>query len=179
VAARDLASQRSIYQRRRTLFEHQQVACETLEFHWLSDAQPRAFVRVLGGELVRTSDRQRLLQFARRWIYEHRLIVPRERDLRTMIIEAMHEHEAAVSASLLLFCSDLQNLHVPCPSVSDDLLIMRSKLRTATPRSRDLRSLQPAWQGPSACAAAGFRGQVRPHKTQWPQTCRWPQMQLP
>jgi hypothetical protein len=30
-----------MYQRRRTLFEHQEVACETLGFHWLSDAHWR------------------------------------------------------------------------------------------------------------------------------------------
>jgi hypothetical protein len=51
-------------------------------------------VRVLRGELARTSDRQRLLQFARRWLYEHRLIVLRDRDLRTMIIKAIRQHEA-------------------------------------------------------------------------------------
>ena len=39
VAAPDLASLRSMYQRRRTLFEHRDVACETLGFHSLSDAQ--------------------------------------------------------------------------------------------------------------------------------------------
>src|ERR1039458_4403026 len=94
VAAPDLASLRSMYQRRRSLFEHQEVACETLGFHWLSDAQRRAVGRVLRGELARTSDRQRLLQFARRWLYEHRLIVLRDRDLRTMIIKAIREHEA-------------------------------------------------------------------------------------
>src|ERR1700735_5560805 len=33
VAAPDLASLRSMYQRRRTLFEHQEGACETLGFH--------------------------------------------------------------------------------------------------------------------------------------------------
>ena len=36
VAAPDLASLRAMYRRRRTLFEHQEVACETLGFHWLS-----------------------------------------------------------------------------------------------------------------------------------------------
>jgi hypothetical protein len=56
--------------RRRTLFEHQEVACETLGFRWLSEAQRRALVRVLRGELTRTSDRQRLLQFACPWLYE-------------------------------------------------------------------------------------------------------------
>jgi len=101
VAAPDLASLRSMYQRRRTLFEHQEVACETLGFHWLSEAQRRALVRVLRGELTRTSDRQRLLQFARRWLYEHRLIVLRDRDLRTMIIKAIREHEAGLARTIV------------------------------------------------------------------------------
>src|ERR1019366_6592005 len=35
VQAPDLASLRTMYQRRRTLFEHQEVACEALGFHWL------------------------------------------------------------------------------------------------------------------------------------------------
>jgi len=56
--APDLASLRSMYQRRRTLFDHQEVACETLGFHWLSDAQRGALVRVLRDELTRTSDRR-------------------------------------------------------------------------------------------------------------------------
>jgi hypothetical protein len=101
VAAPDLASLRSMYQRRRTLFEHQEVACETLGFHWLSEAQRRALVRVLRGELSRTSARQRLLQLARRWLYEHRLIVLRDRDLRTMIIKAIREHEAGLARTII------------------------------------------------------------------------------
>ncbi len=39
-------------------------------------AQRRALVRAINAELSRTSDRQRLLQFARRWLYEHKLIIP-------------------------------------------------------------------------------------------------------
>ncbi len=89
VAPPELASLRAMCRRRRTLFEHQEVACETLGFHWLSEAQRRALKRVLRDELARTSNRQRLLQFARRWLYEHRLIVLRERDLRTMIAKAI------------------------------------------------------------------------------------------
>ena len=57
VAAPDLASLRSMYQRRRTLFEHQEVACETLGFNLRSEAQRRGMVRVLRAELTRTSDR--------------------------------------------------------------------------------------------------------------------------
>jgi hypothetical protein len=35
VAAPDLASLRAMYGRGNTLFEHQQLACELLDFHWL------------------------------------------------------------------------------------------------------------------------------------------------
>ena len=101
VAAPDLASLRTMYRHRRTLFEHQEVACEALGFHWLSDAQRRALVRLVRAELSRTSDRGRLLQFARRWLYEHRLIVLRERDLRTMIIKAIRQHEAALARTIV------------------------------------------------------------------------------
>src|SRR5260221_2163344 len=69
-AAPDLASLRAMYRRRRTLFEHQELACETL------------------GE------------FARRWLYEHQLIVLRERDLRTMIAKAIRSHEAALARGI-------------------------------------------------------------------------------
>ena len=39
VAAPDLASLRAMYGRGSTLFEHQQLACEVLDFHWLSEPQ--------------------------------------------------------------------------------------------------------------------------------------------
>jgi Domain of unknown function (DUF4158) len=65
VAAPDLASLRAMY-RRRMLFERQDVACATLDFHPLTEAQRRALVRVLRDELSSTTDRQRLLGFARR-----------------------------------------------------------------------------------------------------------------
>lgn len=73
VAAPDLASLRAMYGRGSTLFEHQQLACEVLGFHWLSEAQRRALSGALRLELTRTRDRQQLLIFARRWLYEHRL----------------------------------------------------------------------------------------------------------
>ena len=101
VAAPDLASLRSMYHRRRTLFEHQEVACETLGFHWLSNAQRGALVRVVRDELRRTFDRQRVLQFARRWLYDHRLIVLRERELRALILQALRQYEAKLAAEIV------------------------------------------------------------------------------
>ena len=69
VAAPDLASLRAMYGRGNTLFEHQQLACEVLDFHWLSEQQRRALSGALRLELARTRDRQQLLIFARRWLY--------------------------------------------------------------------------------------------------------------
>lgn len=75
VAAPDLASLRAMYGRGNTLFEHQQLACEVLDFHWPSKQQRRALSSALRLELTRTRDRQQLLIFARRWLYEHRLLI--------------------------------------------------------------------------------------------------------
>ena len=101
VPAPDLASLRAMYRRRRTLFEHQELACETLGFHWLAEPQRRALMRVLREELARTRDRARLLQFARGWLYEHRLIVPRERELRMMIAKAIRAHEEQLARTIV------------------------------------------------------------------------------
>ena len=57
VIAPDLASLRAMYRRRRTLLEHQDVACATLDFHPLTEPQGRALVRVLRDELSRTTYR--------------------------------------------------------------------------------------------------------------------------
>jgi hypothetical protein len=100
VAAPDLASLRVMYRRLSTLYEHQELACAVLGFRDLIEAQRRALVRSLREELARTADRDRLLAFARRWLYQHRLIAPRERELRRMILLAMQRHEHALAARI-------------------------------------------------------------------------------
>ena len=47
----DLASLRALYARGRTLFDHQQQACEALGFAWMTEHQRRALVRVLRDEV--------------------------------------------------------------------------------------------------------------------------------
>ena len=48
-------------------------------------------------ELARTDDRERLLGFARRWLYDHRLIIVHERRLRAMIAAARRQHETELA----------------------------------------------------------------------------------
>jgi hypothetical protein len=97
VAAPDLASLRAMYRRAPTLIEHQQIACDALGFQWLTGHHRRALVRVLRQELDRTDDRERLLGFARGWLYEDRLIIVHERLLRSMITFARRAHEAQLA----------------------------------------------------------------------------------
>jgi hypothetical protein len=58
IDAPDLASLRTMYRRRRTLFEQQDLACSVLGFHDVTEAQRRALVRAINAELSRTSDRR-------------------------------------------------------------------------------------------------------------------------
>jgi len=71
VAAPDFASLRAMYQRAPTLIEHQQLACDALGFQWLTGRHRRVLGGVLRQELSRSYGRERLLGFARRWLYEH------------------------------------------------------------------------------------------------------------
>jgi len=96
----DLASLRALYTRGRTLFDHQQQACEVLGFAWMSEHQRRALVRILRDEVAHTADRERLLVRARHWLYEHRLIIVHERAIRTLVAAALAELEAATAASI-------------------------------------------------------------------------------
>ncbi|MFY9268976.1 MAG: DUF4158 domain-containing protein [Candidatus Manganitrophaceae bacterium] len=79
VEAPDLASLRGLYRRGRTLYDHQQLACRLLGFVWPTEHQHRALSRILREELVRSSERDRLMAFAREWLYERRLIMESSR----------------------------------------------------------------------------------------------------
>src|SRR5665213_1824624 len=86
-------------------------AFEIEAFFNVSDAEQRMikerrspalkFALALQIGFLRTSNRGRLLQFACRWLYERRLIVLRERDLRTMIVKAIRQYEAALARSIV------------------------------------------------------------------------------
>jgi hypothetical protein len=82
VQAPDLASLRAMYRRHRTVYEHQELACTALGFHPLTEARRRALVYALREELTVTLDRLRLLAFGRQWLYDRKLLVMREKDLR-------------------------------------------------------------------------------------------------
>ena len=63
------------YCRGRTLFDHQQVACDALGFRCMTEHQRRVLVRSMSDEVARCADREQLIVFAGRWLYEHRLLI--------------------------------------------------------------------------------------------------------
>ena len=96
----DLASLRALYARGRTLFDHQQQACEALGFAWMTEHQRRALVRILRDEVAHSADRERLLLHARHWLYEHRLIIVHERAIRTLVAAALAELEMVTAQTI-------------------------------------------------------------------------------
>ena len=66
---KDLASLRALYARGRTLFDHQQQACEALGFAWMTEHQRRALVRIRRACFLRycllTAKNQLILMFQR------------------------------------------------------------------------------------------------------------------
>ena len=90
----------SLYGRDRTLFDHQQVACTTLGFRSMSEHQRRALVRELRNEVSRCADREQLLVRARQWLYKNRLLIVRDRAIRTLIAAALKELEAETRVAI-------------------------------------------------------------------------------
>ena len=89
IAAPEVASLRAMYERGRTLFDHQQVACTVLGFQWMSEHQRRSLVRELRDEVARCADRDQLLVRARQWLYKNKLVIVHERAIRTLIAAAL------------------------------------------------------------------------------------------
>jgi hypothetical protein len=94
-------SLRALYARGRTLFDHQQQACECLGFQWMTEHQRRALVRVLRDEVVHCSDRERLLVLARQWLYDHRLLIVHDRVIRAMVAAALVELEVSTGQAIM------------------------------------------------------------------------------
>ncbi|QAU23112.1 Tn3 family transposase [Dyella sp. M7H15-1] len=89
IATPDIASLRSLYRRRPTLFAHQNTAIETLGFVRMSEHQRRALVRHLRVEVLSEFDRHRLIAHVKTWLYEHGILIEGERPLKSAIDVAL------------------------------------------------------------------------------------------
>jgi hypothetical protein len=69
-------------------------------FRSLTVAQRRALIRALREEVTHTADRGRLLTVTRRWLYDHKLLVARDRDLRAVIVAARRQYETTLAKTI-------------------------------------------------------------------------------
>ena len=100
IDAPDIATLRAMYVSIRTLAEHQHVACTVLAFRWMTEHQRRALVRELHKEVSQCADRERLLVRAKQWLYDNRLLIMRDRAIRTLIAKALTQLEAETRATI-------------------------------------------------------------------------------
>ena len=139
VASPELASLKALYAREATLMEHQRMACDVLEFTWMSEHQRRALVRMVRDEVARSGDTDQLLRFARHWLYEHKLLIPHDRALRSIITNALSalERETADAITTEVASTRLQR--------------WRESLAASRP---DGQSMQSWWWAAPACPGA-------------------------
>ena len=73
LATPELTSLRALYGRRSTLYEHQAWAAELLGFRPFTERRQRALARQVRREAHKAITLNRLVEFARRWLYEQNL----------------------------------------------------------------------------------------------------------
>ncbi len=147
VASPELASLKALYAREATLMEHQRMACDVLEFTWMSEHQRRALVRMVRDEVARSGDTDQLLRFARHWLYEHKLLIPHDRALRSIITNALSalERETADAITTEVASTRLQRWRESLAASRPDGQSMQSWW-WAAPAKHSVRQISEAFE---------------------------------
>jgi TnpA family transposase len=87
---------RALYRRGQTLLDHQAWAAQLLGFRPFTDRRQRVLVRHLRREAHNAVIIHRLVEFARRWLYEQRILLPADRGLRDLARMAYADAEQAM-----------------------------------------------------------------------------------
>jgi hypothetical protein len=102
IDAPEVGTLRALYETRpRTLTDHQKLAYEALGFGAMTEPQRRHAAHWLKQTLFGCSNRDTLLGQLKRWLYEQRILIAHERELKRLIAEAVKQHEAELEATLL------------------------------------------------------------------------------
>jgi hypothetical protein len=96
----ELTSLRVLYRRGRTLFDQQLWAARVLGFQPLAERQQRVLLTLLRRETQKAGTIEELILCSRRWLYEHRVLIPGERRVRDLVRMAMAQAEEALWAAL-------------------------------------------------------------------------------
>ncbi len=93
IATPELTSLRALYGRRSTLYEHQTWAAEVLGFRSFTERRQRVLVMHVRREAHKAVTIHRLVEFAKRWLYEQRILIPDDRRLRNLARTAYGDAE--------------------------------------------------------------------------------------
>ena len=96
IAAPEPASLRTLYGRHRTLYDHQSWAIQCLHFHPFTEHRQRMLGLRMRSEAHQTFTIHRLVEFAKRWLYDRRIIIPADRLLRNLARRAYAHTEQAL-----------------------------------------------------------------------------------
>jgi TnpA family transposase len=88
-----LASIRALYRRQRTLFDHQRVAMEVLDFHHMTDHAERGLTAYLRRSAETTFGAEVLIRLARVWLHEHRYVLLGEKRIAAFVRSALRHAE--------------------------------------------------------------------------------------
>jgi hypothetical protein len=100
ITAPRVASLRACYRRRPTLNEHQQLAKAQLGFKNLTEPVRRQLVAHLRQTRGAATDANELLVGARKWLYEHRYIIPAQRHLLDICRAVLVDQETKLVAQI-------------------------------------------------------------------------------
>ncbi len=85
-----------------TLVDHQILAYQALGFSPLAEHQRRYVMRWLKERLAGQPNRSDMLHELKRWLYEHRVLIPHDRALKRLISQAVEISEASLTDALVL-----------------------------------------------------------------------------
>jgi uncharacterized protein DUF4158 len=92
----ELTTLHALYDRRQTLLDHQAWAAHLLGFRPFTERRQRVLVMHLRREAHHAVTLNRLVEFARRWLYEQRILIPADRRLRDLARRAYVDTEQAM-----------------------------------------------------------------------------------
>ena len=99
----DMGTLSALYDRRTdTLVDHQMLAYQALGFSPMAEHQRRYVTRWLKERLAGQPSRSDMLHELKRWLYEHRVLIPHDRALKRLISQAVEVSEAALTDALVL-----------------------------------------------------------------------------
>lgn len=102
ISAPEIGTLRALYDDNpRMLSEHQRVGYEALRFEPMSEHRRRYIVRWLKELMMGRPDTSTLLMQTKTWLYQHRILIAHDRELKRLIRSAIEAHQGRLEEFLI------------------------------------------------------------------------------